>query len=838
MLLYYFNHLFYHCGIFLFYSDNLYRRWKFAQEEYLRDIQTSFASAEMRRDWETIVESSSLIEFPLGNRGHKYLPLEDIHIFTLSNILARPIIVLSERVHHGVNGGSLQQNHISGIYLPLLRDPYECEKSPVVIGYLQGHFMPLLSGEDLDMIITKRHVNENAQHCIPLVYHDLTNIPIRFLLPGEERLYFLRKYMDCISMPVKGDVLREAVILKFRSPPAWSVELMFSLYCKAQETFQEHCSSVSGAGHIAGGFTTGVSTTGYDPSYNFREQIPHLSQPSSSQAYSQAVTSTAAHNWRRNDNALNAAQTIPERKACRLAHHGCKNVGEEAYDRYCKDCYNSIFVGMSPGNINGNKERSDPYFVPQRPTTSFASGDRRVTEPSGVAARREPVATKCIITHCQNRGKLEFKDMCENCYRERKDRSADFARSEIRPGPTGVSGKVFCADPGCQEEIVPGTDRCEDHLHQRPICITENCGKKAVDNEIPLCIECKRKNVEASRAQLPKMPPKTEPEFHTTRIPASGKPGFLTPAVYQGYNKAAVQLPPRSEPQAEYHQPEWQNGLEYQRSRMTERLPEWQYGARMCAGSNCRNYAAEGKDGLCNECHDLNMRIREVETESRRNDMLAGRPVSGQQYLGEAQKAPGSSVSAAVRSQISTQMRRAAHADVPPSAQLSPTRSGDRYFEDQRAIGMRRNSERRFPNEGERGQQGYATHNIYDSERNREARRNYESQRNHDNEHIYSEIDPAYMDRETVYGERNARRPSGGQISSGMSRDPPRTQGGFVNEGYMPGIYSVIEDTTQKGGRCIECGGVRSGAMELGGLCENCHAKSRREKEQDKFQVC
>lgn len=72
--------------------------------------------------------------------------LEDIHIFALANLLMRPIIILSQK-----NISDLQRCDLRGIYLPLLRQPEECVKDPILIAYHNFHFMPLVLGMDEEL---------------------------------------------------------------------------------------------------------------------------------------------------------------------------------------------------------------------------------------------------------------------------------------------------------------------------------------------------------------------------------------------------------------------------------------------------------------------------------------------------------------------------------------------------------------------------------------------------------------------------------------------------------------------------------------------------------------
>ena len=65
--------------------------------------------------------------------------LEDIHIFSLANLLYRTIIVISLDTLRNI-----QPIHLRGIYLPLLRRPEDCCKDPILIAFHNFHFMPLL----------------------------------------------------------------------------------------------------------------------------------------------------------------------------------------------------------------------------------------------------------------------------------------------------------------------------------------------------------------------------------------------------------------------------------------------------------------------------------------------------------------------------------------------------------------------------------------------------------------------------------------------------------------------------------------------------------------------
>lgn len=118
-----------------------------------------------------------------SSNGLQFDSLEDIHIFVLSNILRRPIIVIAGNQTSGhqnkvaqdvfkkqnnkssgtynqsasitdqvvrsmKSGSSISPLNVGGIYLPLQWPPAECYKYPIVLGYDSQHFAPLITIKD------------------------------------------------------------------------------------------------------------------------------------------------------------------------------------------------------------------------------------------------------------------------------------------------------------------------------------------------------------------------------------------------------------------------------------------------------------------------------------------------------------------------------------------------------------------------------------------------------------------------------------------------------------------------------------------------------------------
>jgi len=151
---------------------------------------------EWDREWDKVVNAAA-------NQLQKnprvdvlvYEYLEEIHVFTLANVLRRPIIVLGEPFTCGLAGDSIEQNNFVGIYLPLLWSSRTCHREPVVIAFIVDHFLPLL-GRCKSSLSREEPIKVDA---VPLVTADLEPLRIHFLLPDEQGSIannFLQQYLN------------------------------------------------------------------------------------------------------------------------------------------------------------------------------------------------------------------------------------------------------------------------------------------------------------------------------------------------------------------------------------------------------------------------------------------------------------------------------------------------------------------------------------------------------------------------------------------------------------------------------------------------------------------
>uniref|UniRef100_A0A671YEV6 ubiquitinyl hydrolase 1 n=1 Tax=Sparus aurata TaxID=8175 RepID=A0A671YEV6_SPAAU len=148
-------------------------------------------------EWEKIVKMASPVS---SSNGLQFDSLEDIHIFVLSNILRRPIIVIADQVVRSMkSGSSISPLNVGGIYLPLHWPPTECYKYPIVLGYDSQHFAPLITIKDSGPEI----------RAVPLINPGrggFEELKVHFLMEKEqqqkERL--LKDYLLLIEIPVIG----------------------------------------------------------------------------------------------------------------------------------------------------------------------------------------------------------------------------------------------------------------------------------------------------------------------------------------------------------------------------------------------------------------------------------------------------------------------------------------------------------------------------------------------------------------------------------------------------------------------------------------------------------
>ena len=122
--------------------------------------------------------------------------LEAIHVFCVSNMLARPIIIFSEDVVRNKHGEAISFNDLFGIYLPVLVDKSKRIPQPIVLVYDQSHFCPLVPASNSDGSIPETFLPlyQSADYA-----RDQRLLPVKFLskpLNSQETINLLKDYLN------------------------------------------------------------------------------------------------------------------------------------------------------------------------------------------------------------------------------------------------------------------------------------------------------------------------------------------------------------------------------------------------------------------------------------------------------------------------------------------------------------------------------------------------------------------------------------------------------------------------------------------------------------------
>lgn len=134
----------------------------------------TLAETQWEEDWTSLL---SLASQPGSS-------LEQIHIFALSHILRRPIIVYGVKFVKSFRGEDIGYARFEGLYLPLFWEQSFCIKSPIALGYTRGHFSALVPTEPYSRIDAARDESEHVTY-LPLVDSEQKLLPIHFLNQSE-----------------------------------------------------------------------------------------------------------------------------------------------------------------------------------------------------------------------------------------------------------------------------------------------------------------------------------------------------------------------------------------------------------------------------------------------------------------------------------------------------------------------------------------------------------------------------------------------------------------------------------------------------------------------------
>lgn len=158
---------------------SFYARWKEYEMIQAALLNYTLAETQWEEDWTQLL---SLASQPGSS-------LEQIHIFALSHILRRPIIVYGVKFVKSFRGEDIGYARFEGLYLPLLWEQSFCIKSPIALGYTRGHFSALVPTEPYCRIDAARDDAEDVTF-LPLMDCEQKLLPIHFLTQNEVGFHF------------------------------------------------------------------------------------------------------------------------------------------------------------------------------------------------------------------------------------------------------------------------------------------------------------------------------------------------------------------------------------------------------------------------------------------------------------------------------------------------------------------------------------------------------------------------------------------------------------------------------------------------------------------------
>lgn len=185
------------------FQNMIFGRWRFQQTMMYKDTGLIFDEEEWMKEWDEIVDAASVKAY---NNS-----LEEIHVLAISYVLRRPIIVLCDDYLRNVHGELLAPISIGGVYLPFDIPPNDRFKIPLILGYNNSHFSPLISMDTASEIRAIIPLIDCNKTLLPIRYHfkpsnvfDWTSCDESedFELGKVETLSIFNEFMRIVNMPV------------------------------------------------------------------------------------------------------------------------------------------------------------------------------------------------------------------------------------------------------------------------------------------------------------------------------------------------------------------------------------------------------------------------------------------------------------------------------------------------------------------------------------------------------------------------------------------------------------------------------------------------------------
>lgn len=395
------------------------KRWQFERTNNDRTAM-SFEFRYNTGEWETEYEMVKQMASPERSRSSANLPyqsLEEFHIFILANILRRPILVISQDKMHSVQGVSLQPHPVSGLYLPVNWDPSLCCKFPILLGYHQNHFFPLLH-------TAPENKEEEGDLIVPIVKSDSDVFTVHFLLPNEDPMELLKIYLKCETFIHCPDNRETAVALPGVKLSCESLGETLSVW----ETFfnqaefnlrtyyeEEYNPQPPDAEQNLRGYVEDVGVGSFDNQYLVSQEYPGRDKPTP-RGPGQCKTPGCPYQKSVSTGDL-CVECFNKGQRVNCRSPDCLNKADVGLEGFCKVCHDGSKFQKS------NKMEQKVTSVPNiNNGSSSEEEDRFKTRPddlNSLAVDTVKTGTeKCIVPECELTGNPKTGDMCSTCYHE------------------------------------------------------------------------------------------------------------------------------------------------------------------------------------------------------------------------------------------------------------------------------------------------------------------------------------------------------------------------------------------------------------------------------------
>lgn len=538
--------------------------------------------------------------------------VDSTHIFTMSNLIKRPIVLIE--VQETEEDNETSKDYFSSLFLPSLLRPNECVKQPLILAYKDQRFYPVVVQPESDRNLLR-------VRAVPLVTDLLQQFPIRCLSEEERQkqgFALVQSYLNVEEIPYTG--------------PSTVNHVLTARLTSCQPDF------VDLDNHFLGGAAMSFTRPGEEPKQSERKGVNdytgmialssglRCSEPQCNELVDldsfprcrlhAASMKEASGTAQKKKNEITISSLRPEigdlekaiTASLKCINVNCDREGSREYEGRCRICYvrgsnGSVFetVGtLESGGLKSTEELAREITSKEvtssgrnysRPLNSATTSHEGVNETS--FERQISEQAKCIVPVCNSKGMMTYNGLCGECFT-----AICNSKAEKEKANTQVKGRA-------QGEELSGSGRSSVVVETRIVtsrskCLTEGCHSPVDNQDLGLCFSCldqqrqaqqaferKRQSKEISRTSSAPLASGTQ------RRPSSSISGVCQPS--DEWNRPLDLLPGQSRVSAS-------NSPKQKTPSWSSMRPE-EIRAKMCLSSSCDRFGDPGFGGLCSVCY-------------------------------------------------------------------------------------------------------------------------------------------------------------------------------------------------------------------------------------------